>query len=167
MWLFDTSERQIFLKLPLDAFGGNTASRALAFAQVHALTGDRTQLLQTSTEAEQAFAAQLKDTPDDAQLHVLRGLALAYLGREDEALTEGERGAALLPVSQDAYTGAYIQHQLVRIYTIAGERDKAVDTLERLLAVPYYVSPGWLAVDPNFWPLKGHPRFEQMLRATP
>ena len=70
---------------------------------------------------------------------------------------------ALLPISRDAYTGAYLQHQLVRIYMVLGEREKALDLLEPLLRIPYYVSPGWLAIDPNFAPLKGHPRFEKLL----
>jgi hypothetical protein len=36
--------------------------------------------------------------------------------------------------------------------------------LEPLLKVPYYLSPGWLAIDPNFAPLKGNPRFEKLLK---
>jgi hypothetical protein len=48
---------------------------------------------------------------------------------------------------------------------IIGEKDKALDRLKPLLEIPYYLSPGWLAIDPNFAPLKGHPRFERLLRA--
>ena len=48
-------------------------------------------------------------------------MALAYLGRLDEAMREGERVVAAVPFSQDAYTGAYYQHMLVRIYILAGE----------------------------------------------
>ena len=59
--------------------------------------------------------------------------------------------------------GAYNQHQVVRIYMILGEREKALDLLEPLLRIPYYVSPGWLAIDPNFAPLKSHPRFVALL----
>ena len=33
----------------------------------------------------------------------------------------GEKAGALLPITQDTYTGTYIQHQLVRIY-IEGRR---------------------------------------------
>jgi tetratricopeptide (TPR) repeat protein len=165
MWVFDDAQRQVFLSLPVEAFGGNRASRALAFAQTHALLGDTNRLRRDSDEALQALDGQLAEAPDDAQLHVLRGLALAYLGRHDEAIREGERGAALLPVSQDAYTGPYLQHQLVRIYIILGEHEKALDRLEPVLRIPYYLSPGWLAIDPNFAPLKGHPRFEKLLRA--
>jgi adenylate cyclase len=96
---------------------------------------------------------------------VLHGLALAYLGRREEAMREGERGTALVPIGRDAYQGPYLQHQLVRIYMILGETEKALDLLEPLLKIPYYLSPGWLAIDPNFAPLKGNPRFEKLLTA--
>ena len=63
----------------------------------------------------------LADTPDDPQRRIVRGLALAYMGRKAEAIREGERGLALLPASGDGYTGPYLEHLLARIYILAGE----------------------------------------------
>ena len=91
------------------------------------------------------------------------GLALAYLGRKAEAIAEGQRGVSLLPISRDAYSGTYYQHQLVRIYLLVGEPEKALDQLEPLLKMPYYLSPGWLKIDPDFAPLRGNPRFERLV----
>jgi len=59
-----------------------------------------------------------------------------------------------------------IQHQFVRICMILGEREKALDVLLPLLKSPYYLSPAWLAIDFNFAPLKGHPRFEALLHKS-
>lgn len=70
---------------------------------------------------------------------------------------------ALLPISRDAYSGAYFQHQLPRIDLLVGEREKALDTLEPMLRKPYDLSPGWLRIDPSFTPLKGNPRFERLV----
>jgi serine/threonine-protein kinase len=106
---------------------------------------------------------QLRDAPDDPQRLVFLGLALAYLGRHQQAIAEGERGVALMPLSHDATNGAYYLHQLVRIYLLAGQPEKALNQLEPLLRVPYYLSPGWLRIDPTFASLKGNPRFERLL----
>jgi hypothetical protein len=65
-----------------------------------------------------------------------------------------------VPLSRDAYLGSYIQHELVRIISSLGEPEKALDQLEPLLKIPYYLSPGWLKIDPTFAPLRGNPRFE-------
>jgi len=45
----------------------------------------------------------------------------------------------------------------VRIYLLVGQPEKALDELEPLLKIPYYLSPGWLRIDPTFAPLKGNP----------
>ncbi|HEX6432819.1 MAG TPA: hypothetical protein VFZ87_01185, partial [Gemmatimonadales bacterium] len=57
----------------------------------------------------------------------------------------------------------YYQHLLARIYLLAGRPDKAVDRLEPLLEVPYFLSPGWLRIDPTFQSLRGHPRFQRLV----
>jgi serine/threonine-protein kinase len=97
---------------------------------------------------------------------VIYGLTLAYLGRKADAIREGERGLALQPVSQDAYSGAYNQHVLARIYILTGEYEKALDQLESLLGIPYYLSPGWLRIDPTFDPLRKHPRFQKLVAGS-
>jgi tetratricopeptide (TPR) repeat protein len=132
-------------------------------AQTYWLRQDPARARVYADSARLAFDEQLRATPDDAQRHVLRGLALAYLGRKAEAIADGERGVALLPVSRDAFSGAYNQHQLARIYLLMGEPEKALDRLEPLLKMPYYLSPDWLKIDPTFAPLRGHPRFERLV----
>ena len=166
LWIFDARQRAAFLKLPVEAFGGNRAMRALAFAQIHALERDPTGLRRSAEDAEREFRHQLTETPNDGQALVLHGLSLAYLGRRDEAVREGERGVAALPISRDAWAGAYVQHQLVRIYTVLGERSKALDRLEPLLTIPHYLSPAWLLIDPNFAPLRGDARFDRLIASS-
>jgi eukaryotic-like serine/threonine-protein kinase len=162
-WVLDDAQQQQLLALPPSAFDDDRAQWAIVRTQTYQLRGDHAKTRVYADSAQLAYGEQLRATPDDGQRHVLRGLALAYLGRKAEAIAEGQRGVALVPISRDAYTGAYIQHQLVRIYLLAGEPEKALDQLEPLLKMPYYLSPGWLRIDPTFAPLKGNPRFEKLI----
>jgi len=97
---------------------------------------------------------------------VLLGTALAYLGRKADAIREGHRAVELLPPAANAFSGVYNQHQLARIYVLVGEPERALDELEALLARPYFLSPGWLRIDPTFEPLRSHPRFKKLVEGT-
>jgi tetratricopeptide (TPR) repeat protein len=132
-------------------------------AQTYALRGDDARARAYADSARPSFEDLVKATPGDPQLHVLLGLNLAYMGRKAEAIREGEHGVALAPISKDAYTGPYSQLQLVRIYLLTGEPEKALDRLEPLLEMPFYLSPGWLKIDPTFDPLRKYPRFQKLV----
>jgi tetratricopeptide (TPR) repeat protein len=161
-WVLDDAQQQQLLTLPVSAFDNDLGNWALVRAETHALRGDQAAARVYADSAQRAYETQLRATPDDGQRHALRGLMLAYLGRKGEAVQEGERAVMLWPISRDAFQGAYIQHQLARIYLVVGEREKALDQLEPLLKIPYLLSPAWLRIDPNFAPLKGNARFERL-----
>ena len=162
-WALDEEQQQLLLRLTPDAFDGDRTSWGICLAQAYALKGDTANVRKHAEESRKAFEEVLRQSPLDAQRHVLLGLSLAYLGRKDEAIREGRRGVELMPVSKDAFNGAYMQHQLARIYLLVGEPEKALENLEPLLKIPYFLSPGWLKIDPNFDPLRGNPRFERLV----
>ena len=162
-WVLDDAQQQQLLALAPSAFDNDRATWAIIRAETEDLRGHPAESRVYADTARLAFEEQLRAAPDDGQRHVFRGLALAYLGRKADAIAEGERAVALWPISRDAYQGAYIQHQLVRIYLLVGEPEKALDRLEPLLKMPYYLSPGWLRIDPTFATLKGNPRFERLV----
>jgi len=128
-WVLDEGQQRLLLRLTPEAFDGNRGTWGLALAGTYALRGDQEKARAYADSARTSLQEQLRATPGDAQLRVLLGTALAYLGRRDEAVSEGRQAIALLPVSKDAFTGAYLQHQLVRIYLLVGEPERALEQL--------------------------------------
>jgi hypothetical protein len=176
VWVLDHAQQQLLLRLTPSAFGGNRAAWGIVLAQTYAVQGNTVEARVYADSARMAYEQQLAVTPQassvttstfDAQRHVFLGLALAFLGHKGAAVREGQRGVALSPISRDAFVGPYVQHQLVRIYILVGEHEKALDQLEPLLKMPYYLSPGWLRIDPAFAPLRGNPRFERLVAGKP
>jgi eukaryotic-like serine/threonine-protein kinase len=166
VWVLDEEQRELLLRLTPSAFDDDRSTWALCLLQAYALKGDAAKVRTYAEEARKALEEQLRGAPNDPGRRVGLGLALAYLDRKGESIREGERGVALDPVSKDAQNGPYIQHQLVRIYMLVGEPEKALDQLEPLLKIPYYLSPGWLKIDPNFDPLRKNPRFQKLVAGT-
>jgi serine/threonine-protein kinase len=162
-WVLDEAERDLVLRLTPSSFDNDRASWALYMTQVHALRGDQANVRKYADEARQGYEEQIREAPNDDQRHVLRGVALAYLGRKEEAIAEVQRGIALDPISKDAMGGPYDVHQLARVYILVGEPEKAIDQIEALLKIPYYLSPGWLKIDPTFDPLRNNPRFQKLV----
>jgi tetratricopeptide (TPR) repeat protein len=163
VWVLDEEHRELLLRLTPSAFDDVRSTWALCLVQAHALKDDAANVRTYAEEARKSVEEELRAAPNDAQRHTLLGLARAYLGRKEDAVREGERGVVLDPVSKDAYFGPYLQHQLVRIYMLVGEPEKALDQLEPLLKIPYFLSPGWLRIDPNFDPLRKNPRFQKLV----
>jgi serine/threonine-protein kinase len=159
-WVLDDAQQQQLLTLPPALFDDDRATWALVRAQTWHHRGNPQQTRAYADSARLGFDEQIRGTPANAQLHALRGLALAYLGQKAEAVAAGERSVAL---GQRELFSRYYEHQLARIYLLVGESEKALDRLESLLQKPYYLSPGWLRIDPEFAPLKGNPRFERLI----
>jgi serine/threonine-protein kinase len=162
-WVLDGPQQVLVLQLTPEAYGGDRGIWGYVLAQTLWLRGDTVQARAYADSAHSDFALQLQAAPEDAQRHVLYGISLAFLGRKDEAIREGRKAVELMPISKDALFGPFIQHELVRIYILVGEPEQALEALEPLLKMPYYLSPGWLRIDPMFDPLRDNPRFQRLV----
>jgi Flp pilus assembly protein TadD len=166
-WLLDDGEQRRLLTLGPDVFDGDRMSWAWALAQTYTLRGD---LARARAYAETTLVAvdeQLRGAPNDAQRHLIRGLALATLGRSADAVAAGDRGLALQKQTWTATNGPYAQHQLARIHMMVGDRVRAMELLEELLRMPYFLSPAWLRIDPTLAPLRKDQRFERLAASSP
>jgi adenylate cyclase len=132
-------------------------------AQAYALQGDQASSRKLAERAIAGFQEQLRQGTKDPQRDMALALALAYAGQKDDAIREGMKAVAGVPLSKDGYTGVYVQHQFARLYILVGEPEKALEQLEPLLNVPYILTPAWLKIDPNFDPLRGNPRFQRLV----
>ena len=113
--------------------------------------------------ARKALEEELVTRPDDHRLHSSLGIANAGLGNKEKAIDEGRRGVALYPVSKDALIGPWRLWQLAMILTMLGEKDAALDELERVVALPSEYSVLSLQLDPRWSSLQEHPRFQEIL----
>ncbi len=68
-----------------------------------------------------------------------------------------------MPVSKDIYDGGLVLEGLAQVYTWSDEHDRAIDLLQKLIAMPSYINYGRLKFHPLWKPLRGNPRFEQIV----
>jgi len=161
-WILDEEQQQLLLRLPPGPFGDDRSAWGVVLAQTYYLRGDLARARIYADSARLDGELLLKDSPNDDQRHVFLGLSHAILGNKAEAIRYGERAIEITPMTRDAYTGVYLKYLLARIYMMVGEGDRAIDQLESILRVPFYVSPGWLRVDPEWDPLRSNPRFQRL-----
>ena len=164
VWVLDEEQRELLLRLTPSAFDDDRGTWALCLAQAYALKGDAANVHAYAEEARKAFEEQLRAAPDDAAAsRSSRPRRWRISGGKKRRSGRASAASRSMPVSKDAVNGPYYQHQLARIYILVGEPEKALDQLEPLLKIPYYLSPGWLKIDPNFDPLRKNPRFQKLV----
>jgi TolB-like protein/Tfp pilus assembly protein PilF len=174
-WIFcELAERDgAAAKGALAAFGENPISFGLAdnmifnrpFAEgiIARMTKDdaKAQAAFTVARAEQEKIIQAQ--PNYGPTLCVLGLIDAGLGRKEQALREGRRAVELLPVGKDALEGANMLKYLAVIAAWVGEKDLACEQLSRASRLPSSVSYGELKLVPWWDPLRGDPRFEQIV----
>jgi serine/threonine-protein kinase len=127
--------------------------------------GDSETAVKAFHEARAEAERIVREQPDYAEALCVLGMIDAALGRKEDAISEGKRAVTLLPVEQDSIDGAVLIESLAMIYAWTGEKDLAIAQLESAIKIPGQLSYGQLRLHPNWDPLRGDPRFEQIIAA--
>ncbi len=145
-----------------DAYGESRWSQDIAAAYVLWAHGDQAAARTLAEQAILAGKADLAHKPSATDWLNLAG-AQALVGDKAEALRSAQTAKDLIPESRDAVSGPPLSVGYAQVLAWAGEKDRALAELARLLRTPfgeniYYAktSPGWL-------PLRGDPRFEALV----
>ncbi|MGQ0713948.1 MAG: protein kinase domain-containing protein [Gemmatimonadaceae bacterium] len=110
---------------------------------------------------------QLRENlPDQAWLHAQLGVVYAALNRPDVAVRSAERAVQLQPVSEDALDGPERLSTLGLVHALIGNEEKAVEYYAQVLAIPSWISPHSLRLEPLLAPLRDHPDFQRLVGTT-
>jgi eukaryotic-like serine/threonine-protein kinase len=168
LWLLDQPQRRLVLSLtPADLDGGR-ADWALALAQTHWRNGQEKKARSYADTARIEYSVLIRDTKggaDRAQLLGLQALALGHMGRKDDAIGKGVEALRLVELSTaPRWQPAYIRYLVARTHLLVGDPEGAIDQLDQLVRTNYRITAGWLRINPDFAPLRGNPRFGQMVK---
>ena len=128
------------------------------------LRGDQSAAHAEFTNARKDLERSVGSQPNYAQGLCALGVVDAALGNKEDAIREGERAVALMPVSKSAVDGPALMRYLAIIYAWTGEKDRAIKRLSEVVKLPVAgMSYGQLRLNPLWDPLRGDPRFEAII----
>jgi TolB-like protein/Tfp pilus assembly protein PilF len=140
-----------------------------AYGLVARARGDKQKALAAFAAAREKIEAQWSDKPED-DTDYLSGVAKldAGLGRKEQAIREAQHAVELLPIAKESLNGPALVTNLALVYAWTGERDLALEQLEKVATIPGEGVPtyGDLLLNPCWDDLRGDPRFDKIVAAA-
>ena len=137
----------------------------------------RTGQVDAHADAFESWVADLTNALDTEAVSEQRGLFLesnrrrtlalleAFRGNEAEARSHAERVLEIQPRLTDVWGGAGHRYDVALTYAVLGENDTALGIFESLAQEGLGTQSGWLEHHPSFDPLRGEPRFYDLIEA--
>lgn len=113
---------------------------------------------QAGEQAVRVIERHIQHEPGDARAFYLGGGAALLLGDRDRALDWTARALAIDPDE------TAVLYNAACTYTHLGETDRALDLLEKAIRNGFGYKE-WLEHDPDFIPIRDHPRFRALLES--
>jgi serine/threonine-protein kinase len=140
-------------------------SRAFVEGVIARMTKDEDKARSAFTAARAEQEKIIEAQPNYGPPLCVLGLIDAALGRKEEALREGQRAVALLPMEKDAINGVAMIKYLAMIAAWVGDNDLACEQLAVAVRPPSRLTYGQLKLLPFWDPLRGDPRFEKIVNS--
>jgi TolB-like protein/Tfp pilus assembly protein PilF len=132
-------------------------------AMIARAKGDSAGAMAALRECREILAQRLIVKAEHARTIAVLAQVDAGLGQKDLAIREAQHAIDLMPVSKDIYDGALVLEGLAQVYTWSGDRDRAIELVQKLLTMPGYTNYGRLKLHPLWSPLRGDPRYEKIV----
>ena len=146
-----------------NSFDEALVPREYCVGRTACLFGDRQRAQTALTAGRAIFERTTREQPGYAQAWSYLGLTDAMLGRRDDAIVEGKRACEILPYEKDSWTGPAFMTYLAAIYAWCGEKDAALEQLEKSIKCPTGITYGELKQSPDWDAIRSDPRFEKIL----
>ncbi len=142
-----------------------------AYGQIARARGDKEKALTAFAAARDKLEPKLAHASEDLDYLMEIARLDAGLGRKDDAIREARRAVDLMPITKDSVNGPTHIAALALVYAWTGERDAALEQLEKVATIPGVLGGsvptyGDLRFNPCWDDLRSDKRFDKIVAAA-